>query len=269
MPASRSLKLLALRDGIARSGRREVPEEVAVAVTYDGSTHAVMMATPADLDDFALGFTLTEGIASAAGEIEGVEVLEVALGMELRIRLAAAPGAALAARRRRMAGPTGCGLCGVESLEEALRPLPFVAAETALAPADIAAAMSALAPAQALNRATRATHAAAFWRPGAGLVAVREDVGRHNALDKLVGHLFATGTDAGAGVVLMTSRVSVEIVQKAASIGASILVAVSAPTALAVRMAQESGMTLIAVARDDQFEVFTHPERIGGITVPA
>ena len=168
-----------------------------------------------------------------------------------------------------MAGPTGCGLCGVESLEEAVKPASRVRPGLIVDAALIAEAMDALPGVQAMNRTVKAMHAAAFYLPGQGITAVREDVGRHNALDKLVGHLFATGTDAGAGVVLMTSRVSVEIVQKAASIGASILVAVSAPTALAVRMAQESGMTLIAVARDDQFEVFTHPERIGGITVPA
>jgi FdhD protein len=160
-----------------------------------------------------------------------------------------------------MVGPSGCGLCGVESLESAVPTPPRVTSEVTLAPADIDAAVRAATRAQALGSATRACHAAGAWRRGAGLVALREDVGRHNALDKLVGALARAG-EAAPDVVVLTSRVSVEMVQKTAVLGAPVLVAISAPTSLAVATAEAAGITLIAVARDDGFEVFTHPGRI-------
>jgi len=250
------------RDGKAAAGARSVPEESAVALTFGGSTHAVMMATPADLEDFGIGFCLTEGIVASAAEIEAVELIESALGIEVRMRLAGEREAELAGRRRRLAGPVGCGLCGIESLEAAMRPASAVGAGRAVAAAAILAAMHRLAPLQALNQATRAVHAAAFLDLETDALSVREDVGRHNALDKLAGALARAGTDASGGVVLLTSRVSVEMVQKSAAIGASIVVAVSAPTALAVRTAEAAGITLVGIARADGFEVFTHPHRI-------
>ena len=163
-----------------------------------------------------------------------------------------------------MAGPTGCGLCGIESLTEAMRPPPEVGEGRVFTPDQIMAAVEALSPLQVLNHETRAVHAAGFYEPERGLVALREDVGRHNALDKLAGVLARDGASARQGLVVLTSRISIEMVQKAAMIGTPLLVAVSAPTALAVRMADACGMTLVAIARKDGFEAFTHPQRVKG-----
>jgi FdhD protein len=246
----------------ASEGERAIPEEAAIAFAYDGGTYAVMMGTPQDLDDFALGFSLTEGIIASSDEIADFEIVEQESGIELRIWLADGRASALRERRRHLAGPTGCGLCGIESLIEAVRRPELVGKGRVFAREDIMRALDALSPRQLLNLETRAVHAAAFWTPEDGLVALREDVGRHNALDKLCGALARARIAGAAGMVLVTSRVSVEMVQKAAAIGASVLAAVSAPTALALRMAESAGMTLIAVARGDGFEVFTHPHRI-------
>jgi len=250
------------------AGQRIIPEETPVAFAYDGGSYAVMMATPLDLEDFALGFSLTERIISSAAEIRQLEIIDHDSGIELRIWLAEPRAAALSERRRHLAGPTGCGLCGIESLGEAVRTPPCVRDGAVFAPAEIMRAIEALAPRQELNRQTRAVHAAAFWRPDAGLVAVREDVGRHNALDKLAGALTHANASSQAGMVLLTSRVSVEMVQKTAAIGAPVIVAVSAPTALALRTAEAAGITLVGVARNDGFEIFSHAWRIGKETEP-
>ena len=260
-PLDRVVRTAWQRNGFA-AGERSIPEESAVAFTYNGGSYAVMMATPQDLEDFALGFSLTEGIVSSPKEIEKLETIEGELGIELRMWLVDATGEAYAERRRFLAGPTGCGLCGIESLEQAMRNPDKVTSGVTFRPEDIMRALDALLPAQALHRETRAVHAAAFWSPARGLVALREDVGRHNALDKLAGALARANVSAEGGLVVFTSRVSVEMIQKAAAIGAPVVVAVSAPTALAMRMAEAAGITLIAVARNDGFEIFTHPERI-------
>ena len=223
-----------------------------------------MIATPQDLEDFAIGFSLTEGVIPSVDAIDSIDILEEEMGVELRIWLKAPEAAEFLGRRRKMAGPTGCGLCGVESLTEAMRPPPTVGDGRSFTPDQIMTAVESLFPLQVLNRETQAVHAAGFWEPERGLVAVREDVGRHNALDKLAGALAREGVNARSGLVVLTSRVSIEMVQKSAMIGAPVVVAVSAPTALAVRMAEACGMTLIAIARKDGFEIFTHPHRVKG-----
>jgi FdhD protein len=241
---------------------RKVPEETAIAFAYQGASYAVMMATPADLADFALGFSLNEGIVGSADEIEAIDVVPTEDGILMRIELADSRADAFWERRRYLAGPSGCGLCGLETLAQAMRAPRRLDSDIRVSGEAIYAAMTMLPARQTMNQLTGALHAAAFWTPADGIVTVREDVGRHNALDKLTGAVAAAGLSATAGAVLLTSRVSVEMVQKAASLGTPILVAVSAPTALALRAADAAGITLIAVARHDGFETFTHPYRV-------
>jgi FdhD protein len=256
-------KRIARSGGVVMPGERIVPEEVPIAFSYGGSTHAVMMGTPGDLEDFAIGFSLTEGIISDSGQIAGIEIVESEKGIDVQIALVDEIAAALTVRRRSMAGPVGCGLCGIESIEQAVRKVPDVAAVALkVTYRDIVEAVSLLNGAQPLHRETRAVHGAGFYLPGKGLLAVREDVGRHNALDKLCGAVIARQQSAADGIVAVTSRLSVEMVQKAAILGSSILVAISAPTALAIRTAVEAGMTLVALVRGEDFEIFTHPHRI-------
>ncbi|WP_448151356.1 formate dehydrogenase accessory sulfurtransferase FdhD [Labrys miyagiensis] len=284
---ARSVTRVAWRDGVLTPGERVIPEETAVSLVYDGGSHAVMMASPSDLRDFAYGFSLTEGIIASTEDIAEFERVDYDEGVELRMWLKGDRGATLAARRRMLAGPTGCGLCGIDSLTEAVRKPRTIESTLAFSPADIEAALASLTPAQELGRLTRAVHAAGFWTRASGLVALREDVGRHNALDKLAGALAFSGyadmlsasspqtsdaipgagetpahPEALPGILVLTSRISVEMVQKSAMIGAPVVVAVSAPTALAIRVAEEAGITLIGVARFDGFEIFTHSHRI-------
>ncbi|WP_298259091.1 formate dehydrogenase accessory sulfurtransferase FdhD [Bradyrhizobium sp.] len=253
---------LVWRDSRLTDGTRAIPEETALALTYNGGTYAVMMGTPQNLTDFAVGFSLSEGIVQAPEEIASLEIVDVGDGIELRMWLSEEKAAHLSERRRHIAGPTGCGLCGIDSIAEAVRPSPVVGTARSFSPREIMTAIAGVSPLQPINMETRAVHAAAFWTPAAGIVALREDVGRHNALDKLAGALAQADVPTSEGMVLLTSRVSVEMVQKTAALGASVMVAVSAPTALAVRMADQAGITLVAVARSDGFEIFTHPDRI-------
>ena len=260
-PPARCVPRQAWRSGSTLIGERTLAEEVPVAFSYDGTTHAILMATPDNLEDFALGFSYTEGIITAAAEIAELAVVSVADGIVLRMWLRGDRSDAFAARRRRFVGPAGCGMCGLESLAEANRAIPMARRDLQVSRRDIAEAVAALPARQQLNMQTRAVHAAAFWRPDHSLV-LREDVGRHNALDKLSGALLRRGWSAAEGVIVLSSRISIELVQKAGMMGAAIIVGVSAPTALAARTAEMAGLTLVGIARDDGFEVFTHPERI-------
>jgi FdhD protein len=240
-------------------GDRVLPEEVAVALSFNGTTQAVMMATPADLEDFGYGFALTEGIAGP-GEVLSVEVEPLERGVDVQVWLDPEAEDRLAARRRVMAGPVGCGLCGIDSIDQALRKVPVVAPSGfRMTPPQVMAAVAALPGEQRLHDVTRAVHGAAFWN-GRVLLA-REDVGRHNALDKLVGGMLRQGIGSD-GAVVLTSRVSTDMVQKVAMLGAPMIIAVSAPTVAAVELAERAGITLVALAKGDRFEVFTHTDRI-------
>nr|WP_244316711.1 formate dehydrogenase accessory sulfurtransferase FdhD [Pannonibacter sp. XCT-34] len=257
---------LRVRAGTARQEDALLPAEVPVALSYNGTTQAVMMATPANLTDFALGFSLSEGIARP-DDIRDIEAVTGEDGIDLRIWLKDEAGNRLLARRRTMTGPVGCGLCGLDSLAEARRPLdPVPASPLRLGHHDIAGAMAALTQHQPLHDATRAVHAAGFWQQGKGLICVREDVGRHNALDKLIGALVGAGTvTPGApvtGAVVLTSRISLDMVQKCAALGAPAILAVSAPTLAAVEAAEVADITLVALARSEGFDLYTHPGRI-------
>jgi FdhD protein len=239
---------------------RATPQEVAIGLSFNGRPHTVLMATPADVADLARGFTLTEAVAKAE-DVLAIEVTETELGLLADVKLR--PGALQRkARPRTLEGRSSCGLCGVQRLADAVRPLPRIEGGARISHQAVQRAVDALGDAQALGRLTRATHAAAFVDAKGDLVGIREDVGRHNALDKLAGAMASAGQDAAAGFVLVTSRCSFEMVEKTVRMGCSMLVAVSAPTDLAIRRAEESGLTLVALARADGHTVFTHPERL-------
>jgi FdhD protein len=250
------------RDGTSIDRIDVLAEETPVALVYNGISHAVMMASPADLEDFALGFSISEGIADDKEDVGAIEAVAVEAGIEVRIELSSRAFWRLKERRRTLAGRTGCGLCGVDSLEQTVRVMQPVSSDLK-APLDaIHRALDNLPEAQAHNRATRSMHAAAFATPQGELKLVREDVGRHNALDKLIGALLRAGIDPAGGVCLITSRCSYEMVQKAVVTGFPILAAVSAPTLMARRLAEAHNLTLIALARHDSAVLVSHPERV-------
>jgi formate dehydrogenase accessory protein FdhD len=233
--------------------------ETPVALLCNGEPFAVMMATPCDLEDFALGFALSEGVVASADEFRLVDVVQGEAGVALHAAIPQARYDALQ-RRRNLEGRSGCGLCGIEALQDALRPVPRVREPQAVALAQVHAALDALAAQQPLNARSGGVHAAGF-ADARGLL-VREDVGRHNALDKLIGALLRDGRDPAQGFVVITSRASYEIVYKAAVAGLGIVVAISAPTDLAIRTAQAAGITLAAFARGDALNLYAHPQRI-------
>ena len=237
-------------------------EETPVALVYNGISHAVMLTTPSDLEDFAYGFSLTEGIVSCRQDIYGMDIVAIGEGVEVRIELATERFAHLKLRRRSLAGRTGCGLCGVDSLAAAMRPVAPLAHRFALSRRALARALGELNHEQALHRLTGGAHAAAWVASDGEVLLVREDVGRHNALDKLIGALLRWGGDPRTGFVLVTSRASYEMAHKTASAGIGVLAAVSAPTAHAVRLAESAGLTLIGFARGERFTAYTFPESL-------
>ena len=246
----------------SRPARAAIAEEVPVAFAYWQRTHAVMMATPCDLEDLAIGFSLSEGIVDNAAEIRGVTVARHSRGIELRIDVPPAIADRLATRTRALAGRTGCGLCGVEAIDDAVR-VPARITSTLTVTADaIWRATSALSDHQPLNTDTHAIHGAAWAGPTGDLRIVREDVGRHNALDKVLGAVARAGMSAGDGFMVVTSRASFELVQKAAVCGVPILAAVSRPTGLAMRMADAAGMSLVGLVRGQSANIYSHPSRI-------
>jgi len=240
-------------------------EETPVALIYNGVSHAVMLATAQDLEDFALGFSLSEGIVQSAGELYGVELQVQANGIELHCEIASERFMQLKDRRRTLAGKTGCGLCGAESLGQAMRYPEPLKAEVTFAPAAIQLGLKAIQAQQVMQQQTGATHASAFVLADGTVAIVREDVGRHNALDKLIGALHRSHMEPGQqanGFIITTSRASFEMVQKTATAGVAMLVAVSAPTGLAVRVAEQCGLALVGFARQNRYVVYSHNERI-------
>jgi len=237
-------------------------EEVPVAFEFNGIAHAVMLATPADLEDFALGFGLSEGIFASAADLYGCEVHASPQGITVAMEVSARSFAGLKERRRTLAGRTGCGVCGTESLDQVLRPVPAVAPGTPIHSGAVARAVHAMRERQRLNQATGSVHAAAWCSVDGDVQCLREDVGRHNALDKLIGALARAQVDAIAGFIAVTSRASVEMVQKAAVAGAPLLAAVSAPTLLAVETARAASMGLVGLVRGNDLVVYANADRI-------
>lgn len=240
----------------------ELVEEVPVALVYNGISHAVMLATPNDIADFALGFSLTEGILKSPSELYDVEVVELTNGIEARLDIATERFVTLKDRRRNLTGRTGCGLCGVESLDAAVRNPAPVDDGLRVTPDAIHKALENLSELQLVHKKTGAAHAAAFALTDGTVLYAREDVGRHNALDKLLGALAKNKVDPKSGFVVVTSRASYEMVQKTASQGIALLAAVSAPTAYARRLAEESNVTLIGMTRGNRMTVYAHKERV-------
>lgn len=258
--AAPSMRVVATRieAGAVAQVEESLAEEVPVTLAFNMAPYAVMMATPADLEDFAVGFALTEGVVETVEAIEHVEVLRYGRGIELQVDVPASVAAGLGTRSRRLAGRTGCGICGMEDVDRVLRELPSVRSNAVIDASAVTRAMQSLADRQPLNDATGAVHAAGWARPDGTLVHVREDVGRHNALDKLVGALMSVREPAHEGFVVMTSRGSFELVQKAAVLGVPLLATVSAPTAMAVRVAERVGLTLAGFAREARLTVYSN-----------
>jgi len=252
----RAIPAVRVDEGSACAVVEQIAEEAPIALVYNGVPHVVVMATPANLEDLALGFSLSEGVIASAAELGGMEIVPEQTGYSIYLSIPPERVEVIAQRRRNMTARTGCGVCGAETIEQAMRDVPKVEGGQKIARQAIADAMKQLPALQALNAATGATHAAAWANPDGKLLLVREDVGRHNALDKLIGALAAGGVDTAQGFAVITSRASYEMVQKAAMAGIGLLAAVSAPTALAVRIAREAGVTLAGFVRGERCMVY-------------
>jgi len=239
-----------------------IAEEVPVSLIYNGTPHVVMLASPTNLEEFALGFSITEGIIKNPKELLSARVYNRSNGIEVQIKIPEQRFQCMADKGRNLTGRTGCGLCGASTLKQAIREPSPVNGKLTLSADQLQSALTGIKQHQKLNRLTGAVHAAAWAVPGQGILDIREDVGRHNALDKLIGFLLRTDKDLSAGFVIVTSRASYEMVQKTAWVGITLLAAISAPTGLAIRLANEAGLTLIGFARDDQHVVYTHPQRL-------
>ncbi|CAA9891860.1 Sulfur carrier protein FdhD [Candidatus Methylobacter favarea] len=239
-----------------------IAEEVPVSLIYNGVPHVVMLATPTNLEEFALGFSITEGIIKSPKELLSTRVYNRSNGIEVHLQITEQSLQYLANKGRNLTGRTGCGLCGASTLQQAIRQPNPVHGKLVLPVTELLSALNEIKKRQKLNQLTGSVHGAAWAMPGQGIVDIREDVGRHNALDKLIGLLLRTGKDLTSGFVIVTSRASYEMVQKAASVGITMLTAISAPTGLAIRLANEAGLTLIGFARDDQHVIYTHSHRL-------
>ena len=267
MATSQSVRVERWRAGRLQPDSDQVAVELPVALAYNGVSHTVMLATPADLEDFALGFSLTEGILRAPQELYDSEIEEREDGLVLHLTISSERFAALQEHRRSMAGRTGCGLCGAESLDQVLRPLPPVTSSFQIAPEALQRAAAEIGDHQPLQRATGASHAAAWIDHQGTILMLREDVGRHNALDKLIGALAKSRTDVSQGAILVTSRASYEMVQKTVAFGAGLLAAVSAPTALAIRQAELLNLTLVGFLRSGSHVAYAHGWRLSPSTL--
>ncbi len=257
-----TVSVLRSRDGTLTRSEDVLAVEMPVALEYNGISHVVMLASPADLEDFALGFSLTEGIIASPAECYGVEVEQRPDGRLVHIEITSERFAKLKERRRNLAGRTGCGLCGTEALDQVTRWVEPVAHRHPVKPILMTAGMRAMQALQTLQQQSGATHAASWMNEAGEVVCVREDVGRHNALDKLIGALAEQGSDFTRGALLITSRASYEMVQKAAIMGIGSIAAISAPTSFAVRLAEQAGVTLLGFMRDASYVVYAHPERL-------
>ena len=253
------LRARQLRDGTAQERDEHIVEETPVVLVYNGIPHVVMMATPSDLEDFLLGFSITEELIRTPADLTDIKVVRYGQGIEVQATVPAECEAVVATRSRRLTGRTGCGICGTDSIDAVLKQLHTVSAAAPFSPAAIETALQAIVKHQTLNAAAGTVHAAAWARRDGTVELVREDVGRHNALDKLIGALLSRGVVPQDGFVIVTSRASFEMVQKTTVLGAALLVAISGPTGLAVRLAEQAGLTLVGFARGDRLTVYTHP----------
>jgi FdhD protein len=259
--ASREVEVVRVHERRTETVRDHVAEEAPIALVYNGVPQVVMMATPADVDDLAVGFTVTENIASV-GEIRTVRSAIVQDGIQADINIVAERLSMLLQRQRNLTGRTGCGVCGVESIDQVIRKPSRIEGDVRLSQTELHATLRALSERQTLNRIVGSVHGAAWAKCGEGIRCVREDVGRHNALDKVIGALLREKIEPASGYLVITSRASYEMVLKAATVGVSLLIAVSAPTALAIDLAQQCGMTLVGFAREHQHVVYTYPQRV-------